>query len=110
MSTAGLQVFDTTGKLILDSATNVYKKLGEFTVTSQIDGEITDVNIIGKEVICFINNVELIQGGNSTRRTFPYKFMFDTTAGKISWNFQAIEVPYGSPIYYKTTYEYGWIS
>ena len=81
MSTAGLQVFDTTGKLILDSATNVYKKIGEFTVTSQIDGEITDVNIIGKEVICFIDNIELIQGGNSTLRTFPYKFTFDTTAG-----------------------------
>ena len=110
MSTAGLQVFDTTGKLILDSATNIYKKLGEFTVTSLIDGEITDVNIIGKEVILFIDNVELIQGENSTIHIFPDIFMFDTTAGKISWNFQEKEMWHGQSIYYKATYEYGWIS
>lgn len=110
MSTAGLQVFDTTGKLTLDSATNVYKKLGEFTVTSLIDGEITDVNIIGKEVICFIDNVELTQGENSTIYIFPDIFKFDTTAGKISWNFQEKEMWHGPTAYYKATYEYGWIS
>ena len=110
MSTAGLQVFDADGKLILDSTANVYKKLGEFTVTSQVDGEIADANIIGKKVICFINSVELIQSGNSTLRTFPYNFVFDNVNGKISWKFQGQEVWKGSSTYYKTTYEYGWIS
>lgn len=117
MSTAGLQVFDAKGNLILDSSVNVLKKCGTFTTervkegyTSASTGSITDSQLTGHNIAIWIENIELTQEGEMQEALYPQKFEFDSKNAKITWSYNNIidNSSYWSYAHYRITWGYGW--
>ena len=116
---AGLQVFDADGDLMLDTSTNVWKKLGEFTTCyNDGDGSITFDSIGSNKIMIYQKKIEVVRSGGTTIRAYPYRFSIEDT--KISWKFVTNDMDYWyfaqhtyrnantTAAIYRVTWEYGW--
>lgn len=109
MSTAGLQIFDSKGKLILDSSVGVIKKLGTFQ-TEYTASSFTDKNIIGKKIAFWVEKIEQTKGGQLLSVAYPRGLTADTSTGVISWDFSSTRLDnvFVSYARYRITWGYGW--
>ena len=94
----------------------VYKKLGAFSVISGEDGQITDPNIVGKNIIVRVVGGSIVRNGASYG-TYPSNITIDNKTGHIRWK----GIPLDGLSYWEgedkrymisekmcVIYEYGW--
>lgn len=106
----GLQVFDSSGHMTFNTTTVVFKKLGEFTVHSLINGSITDDNMRGRKISLFIKDISVVKDGVSLGTLYPTQWVINDNT--ISWQFRAIRYnvhTLPTIAEYNITYEYGWL-
>jgi hypothetical protein len=116
----GLEVFDSSGKSIFNSSTLNFKRLGSFSVSGEA-GSLVDNNIVGKNIVFFVENVEIVEDGDALYDVYPTNI---TVSGNtIKWDYQyysslAINQPSNWAGHYeeyarkgkqKVTFAYGWI-
>lgn len=85
----GLQVFNASGKLILDYTEQTYQLYGVGTVVGGVAGSVSDSRIIAGKTFIIPYSIKLT-GGSSSRyeqQHFGTEPQFTITNGKISWVF-----------------------
>jgi hypothetical protein len=107
----GLQVFNSSGNLILDTGTRVFKALGEFSCSPDLPKTYHDDNIKGKKIALFLKKIDVITDGCNFANTFPVRMTINNQTGDITWDYMTMShinsfVPPDTR--YNTTYIYGW--
>ena len=81
---AKLEIYDEKGNNTFDVNDCIYKKLGTFSIISGEDGQITDPNIVGKNIIIRAVGGNLVCDG-AFFGTTNEEFFVDKSAGTITW-------------------------
>ena len=109
MSAAGLEISGADNTKYFNNSTQVFKKLGEFTITSQVDGSITNDVIVGKSLSYNLISIVLIHDGAANNNIYP-KYIREN-GNKIEWEFRKnVYAKDRDQTIYNLTFDYGWYS
>lgn len=114
----GLEVYDSSGNSIFNSSTMNFKKLGNFSI-SGVAGSYVDNNIIGKNIVFFVESIRVLEDGDALFDIYPTHIT--VTGNTIKWDFEhytSTDTPGGWAGHhpektrkgkYEVTFAYGWV-